>query len=67
MASLIALTASLVPTSTEPADARKVVDESPAVDDAPESYVDMLNDAAVDIDSPPLADYGDYNDGLEVL
>nr|XP_051212227.1 uncharacterized protein LOC127329836 [Lolium perenne] len=65
MASLTALTTVLVPTTTEPAHARKVVDESPAVDDAPKSYVDMLNDAAVEIDSPPLADYGDYNEGLE--
>jgi hypothetical protein len=45
--------------------ARKVVDESPAFDVTPESYVDMVNEASVDIDSPPLADYGDYNDGLE--
>jgi hypothetical protein len=45
--------------------AHKVVDESPAVDVAPESYIDMLNEASVDIDSSPLADYGDYNDGLE--
>jgi hypothetical protein len=32
---LTALIAALVPTTTEPDDARKVVDESPAVDDAP--------------------------------
>nr|XP_051229208.1 uncharacterized protein LOC127347015 [Lolium perenne] len=65
MASLTALTTSLVPTPMEPADARKVVNESPAVDDSPESYIDMLNDVAVDIDTTPLADYGDYNDRLE--
>jgi hypothetical protein len=45
--------------------ARKVVDGSPAVDVTLESYVDTLNEASVDIDSPPLADPDDYDDGLE--
>jgi hypothetical protein len=45
--------------------AHKVVDESPAVDVALESYADILNEASVNIDSPPLADYDDYNDDLE--
>ncbi|KAK1697378.1 hypothetical protein QYE76_014075 [Lolium multiflorum] len=65
MASLTSLMAAMVTAPPKPADARKVVDKSPAVDDALESYVDMLNDATIDIDLPPLADYGDYNDGLE--
>lgn len=42
-----------------------MVDESPTVDAAPESYVDMLNEASVHICSAPLVDYGDYNNGLE--
>ncbi|XP_047078866.1 probable histidine kinase 2 [Lolium rigidum] len=43
----------------------KVVDKSPALDVAPDSYVDMLNDTSIDIDSPPLTDYNDYNDDIE--
>jgi hypothetical protein len=65
MASLTSLTAAMVTAPPKPADACKVLDKSLAVDDAPKSYVDMLNDATDDIDSPPLADYDDYNDGLE--
>jgi hypothetical protein len=65
MASLTALMAAMAKAPPASAAARKVVDESPAVDVAPESYVDMLNEASIDIYSPPLADYGDYNDGLE--
>jgi hypothetical protein len=57
MASLTASTAAMVKAPPESADVRKVVDESSAVDVAPESSVDMLNDATVDIDSSPLADY----------
>jgi hypothetical protein len=65
MASLTTLMAAMAKALPESAAARKVVDESPTVDVAPESCIDMLNYASVDIDSPPLADYGDYNDGLE--
>ncbi|KAM0856310.1 hypothetical protein ACQ4PT_049211 [Festuca glaucescens] len=65
MASLTALTAEMTKAPPESVHARKVVDESPAVDVALESYVDMLNEASIDICSVPLADYGDYNDGLE--
>jgi hypothetical protein len=65
MASLTTLTAAMAKASSASAVAHKVVDKSPPVDVAPDSYVDMLNDASVDIDSPPLADYGVYNDGLE--
>jgi hypothetical protein len=60
-----ALTAAMAKVPPESADAREVVDESPTIDVAPESYVDMLNDASVDIFSPALADYSDNNDGLE--
>jgi hypothetical protein len=66
MMSLIALMAAMAKApSTSSAVAHKVVKEIPVVDSAPESYVDMLNEASVDIDSPPLANYDDYNDGLE--
>nr|XP_051218141.1 uncharacterized protein LOC127335509 [Lolium perenne] len=50
MASLTALTAAMAKASSASAAAHKVVDESPAVDVAPESYIDMPNEASVDID-----------------
>jgi hypothetical protein len=65
MASLVAFTVAMVKAPPDSADARKVVDESLAEDVAPESYVDMLNDASLDIYSSPLTDYSDYKDGLE--
>jgi hypothetical protein len=65
MASLTALMAAMAKALSASAVAHKVVDETPAVDVAPESYADMLNEMFVDIDSPSLADYDDYNHGLE--
>jgi hypothetical protein len=51
--------------SSASAVARKVLDKSPALDDVPDSYVDIVNDSSVDIDSLPLGDYGDYADDME--
>jgi hypothetical protein len=65
MASLIALTAAMAKAPSASAVTHKVVDKSPVVDVASESYIDMINQASIDIDSPPHADYDDYNDGLE--
>ncbi|KAK1662448.1 hypothetical protein QYE76_050607 [Lolium multiflorum] len=53
------------PDQVESAVAHKVVDKSRAIDVASESYVEKFNDASVDIDSPPLVDYDDMEEGLE--
>jgi hypothetical protein len=65
MASLIDFMATMAAAPSASAFAHKVLDKSPAHDVAPDSYIGMLNDTSVDNDSPPLADYDDYNDDME--
>jgi hypothetical protein len=65
MASLTILTAAMAKAPSASTVAHKEVDKSPAVDVVLDLYVDMLNDAAINIDWPLLMDYGDYNDDME--
>ncbi|KAM0909216.1 hypothetical protein ACQ4PT_014973 [Festuca glaucescens] len=69
MASLTALTAALVTAPPEPADARNVVDESPAVDDALESHMENSAShnhvAAMAARLPPVRYYVPYEEEEE--
>jgi hypothetical protein len=65
MASLTTLRVAMAKAPPASAFTHKVLEKSPAIDVAQEPYVDMLNNAPIDIDSPPLADYDDYNDDME--
>ncbi|KAM0845331.1 hypothetical protein ACQ4PT_056451 [Festuca glaucescens] len=65
MASLTSLTVVMGDMSSTSAVAHKVLDKSLSLDDVSKSYVDILNYASVNIDSPPLGDYGHYADDME--
>jgi hypothetical protein len=65
MASLTALMAAMGEAPSASAVVHKVLDKSPSLDDVPKSYVDILNYASVNIDSPQRADYKHYTDDME--